>query len=286
MKRKIKYNGGQLGYLIFGNGFLGNKFRMFLGVDAALIGGRINGSDDIKCWIEKFAPDVVINCIGKTGKPNIDWCEDHKDETLFSNVIIPLLMREVCKQHKVKFVNISTGCIYKSYVGEVFDEGDHPNFFGSYYSRTKYHVEQLLSDFDGVLQLRIRMPLDGIPSDKNIISKLVKYKTIINVPNSMTYIPDFLDISKKLIEKNASGIYNVVNKGAITHSQILDKYKEVIDPTLKYKVISLDRLYNKVKAERSNCVLSVRKLEEDEGINVRSIEDAVDLAIHEYAKNL
>ena len=41
-------------------------------------------------------PDIVINCAGKTGHPNVDWCEDHKMETLRSNVTGPLVLLEEC----------------------------------------------------------------------------------------------------------------------------------------------------------------------------------------------
>jgi dTDP-4-dehydrorhamnose reductase len=41
--------------------------------------------------LDEVKPDVVINAAGKTGKPNVDWCEDHKEETLRSNDTGPLV---------------------------------------------------------------------------------------------------------------------------------------------------------------------------------------------------
>jgi dTDP-4-dehydrorhamnose reductase len=41
--------------------------------------------------LQLHAPDTVINAVGKTGTPNVDWCEDHKEETFRSNVLGPHL---------------------------------------------------------------------------------------------------------------------------------------------------------------------------------------------------
>src|SRR5271154_3671518 len=57
-------------------------------------------------------PDVVINCIGKTGRPNVDRCESHQAETYQSNVVIPLMIAEWCENHDVQLINIGSGCIY------------------------------------------------------------------------------------------------------------------------------------------------------------------------------
>ena len=67
-------------------------------------------------WIESilsaYEPEVLINCIGKTGRPNVDWCESHKEETMNANVTIPLLLDDYCKNNNVHLINIGSGCIY------------------------------------------------------------------------------------------------------------------------------------------------------------------------------
>ena len=66
--------------LIFGNGFVGNKFKNVLS-SAIVSTVDIIDPPAVRAEIEKQSPDVVINCAGMTGKPNVDWCEDHKLET-------------------------------------------------------------------------------------------------------------------------------------------------------------------------------------------------------------
>ena len=34
-----------------------------------------------------YKPTHVLNSAGVTGRPNVDWCEDHKQETIRANVV-------------------------------------------------------------------------------------------------------------------------------------------------------------------------------------------------------
>lgn len=175
-------------YLIVGNGYLGNRFANFL-QDSVITEHRINTIDDISTQIEKYDPEVIINAIGKTGRPNIDLCESNKDETFFSNVTVPAMMAEACLETDTYMVHIGSGCIYETSrcSGIWFSENDKPNFKKSLYSRTKIFAEDILSEYENVLQLRIRIPIDNIPSSRNLIDKLIGYKQVINIPNSIIH---------------------------------------------------------------------------------------------------
>jgi 3,5-epimerase/4-reductase len=249
-------------YLIIGNGFIGNKFLNFL--DACEMSTKkIYSYADALDEIREKAPEFVINCAGKTGRPNVDWCEDNKQKTFDGNVLLPLNLAKACEETGTKLVHMGTGCVY---VGDNasngFNEKDEPNFGGSFYSQTKMMSESLLKDYD-VLQLRIRMPIDSSPGPRNFITKITNYKQVIDIKNSMTVISDLLAVGKDLIEKNKNGIYNVVNPGPMSHSEILDMYKEIVDPTFSYEIISLEELHKMTKAKRSNCILDTTKLEQE-----------------------
>ena len=64
--------------------------------------------------LEKVKPTHVINCAGKTGRPNIDWCEDHKMETMTTNVVGTLMLATECAIRGVHLTVMATGC--SSYV--------------------------------------------------------------------------------------------------------------------------------------------------------------------------
>lgn len=227
--------------------------------------------------LEAEKPDVVINCAGKTGRPNVDWCEDHKAETVHSNVVGPLVLVEECEKRGMYLVHLGTGCVYSGDADHLFTEIDPPNFTGSFYSRTKGMIDQLLGDFP-VLNIRLRMPFDGSSSERNLIAKLKKYEKLIDIPNSMTYIPEMLEAVDALIQKKAVGPYNVVNPGTISPYRIMELYSDIVDPSHSFAKFSEEEMLEITKAGRSNCALSTEKLQ-GEGIVMSPIEVAVKKAL-------
>lgn len=268
--------------LIFGSkGYLGNYFLQRY-PDASTPSVDIADSLSVQKVLDEEKPDVVINAAGKTGRPNVDWCEDHKMETLRSNVTGPLVLLEECLKRGVYFVHLGSGCIYQGDASHPYTEDDEPNFAGSFYSRTKCWTDQILRDFP-VLQLRLRMPFDDTLHPRTLIGKLIKYDRVLDVQNSLTYLPDMLDTAQKLIEKRKTGIYNMVNPGAISPYQIMEMYKEKVDPSHSFERLTLEDLSDVVKAGRSNCVLSTEKLKK-EGIELRPVQVVLMHALEEIQR--
>ncbi len=91
----------------------------------------------------QYKPTHVLNAAGLTGRPNVDWCETHKLETIRANVIGCLNLADVCNTHNIHMTYYGTGCIFHYDEdfpvdsGKGFKESDKPNFTGSYYSHTK-----------------------------------------------------------------------------------------------------------------------------------------------------
>lgn len=69
-------------------------------------------SKQIENLLDTHKPDVLINCIGKTGRPNVDWCENNKEDTANANVALPILMAEACAKRSIHLIQIGSGCIY------------------------------------------------------------------------------------------------------------------------------------------------------------------------------
>ena len=258
----------------------------------------IADSTAVSAELDRVKPDVVINAAGKTGRPNVDWCETHKEETLRSNLTGPLVLLDECSKRKIYWVHLGSGCIYEgdgstrptgssgraslttSNNGKGFSEEDAPNFGGSFYSRTKLWSDQILKEFPDVLILRIRMPFDGERNDRNLIIKLSRYKKILDEKNSLTYLPDLMKAADTLIQKRKTGIYHVVNPGALSPVQIMTMYQDIVDPTHTFEQITLKELLSFVKAGRSNCILSGKKLE-DEGVVMKPVEEAMREALEQ-----
>lgn len=269
--------------LIFGGrGWFGEQFRKIY-PEAICPDADIADALQVAKALESAAPDVVLNAAGKTGRPNVDWCEDHKEETLHTNVLGPLVLLEECAKRGIYWVHLSSGCIYDGdNGGRGFAEDDPPNFWGSFYSRTKAWSEQILREFP-VLILRLRMPFDASDNERSLLTKLRKYKTVLDQENSITYLPDFLKASHLLIHRRKTGIYNVVNPGMISPYRIMKLYREIVDPDHTFERLAPEHLASVTKAGRSNCLLSTAKLER-EGIYLRPIEEAVKDALNRLPK--
>lgn len=267
--------------LVFGRGFIGERIRAKLNTE--LSDRRILTIDDAEKEIKRFNPKVIINCIGHTGKHNIDECEIDKDKTLFSNTFVPFILAEVALRREIKLVHISSGCIYHFTYGKQrpITENRIPDFFDLYYSRTKIYAEralEVLSNKYNILIVRIRIPLDNHPHPRNILTKLINYRKVLDIPNSVTYIPEFIDALRHLIKIDAHGIFNVVNKNGLRYPDLLEVYKKYV-PNFQYQIIN----YRKLGLRRTNLILSVKKLE-DSGFIMRSIKDVLDECVKEYLK--
>lgn len=255
--------------LFGGKGYMGGWFQQIF-PDALIPSVDIADTHGVAEILDCEKPDIVINAAAKTGRPNIDWCEDHKSETLHSNVTGPLVLLGECMKRNLYWVHLSSGCIYQGdNRGKGFSEDDPPNFFGSFYSRTKAWADQILKEFP-VLVLRLRMPFDDTCSERSLISKLLKYRRVLDVENSFTYLPDFIDVSHSLIKKRRTGVFNIVNPGIVSPYKVMEMYKKFVQSNHTFERLTLDRLPEVAKAGRSNCVLSTAKLER-EGITLPDV---------------
>lgn len=263
--------------LLFGaSGWIGGKLLVILekiGEKVIVAKSRLDNYKDVVDEVNLVKPTHVLNCAALTGRPNIDWCEDHKDEVLRVNVIGTAVLAETCARSNIHFTFVSSGCLYnyndehpiptnssdwKTIKG--YTEDDEPNFTGSFYSCTKVVIEKIIKSLPKALILRVRMPISDDLHDRNFIKKLTTYEHVINIPNSVSTLYDLLPIIPDMMIKEKSGIYNFTNPGVITHNEILKLYKEMIDPKFTWKNFSLEDQSKVLKAPRSNNYLDASKL--------------------------
>jgi dTDP-4-dehydrorhamnose reductase len=271
----------------------------------------------INIILDKYKPDVLINCIGKTGRPNIDWCENNKEETALINTALPILLADVCERKSIKLVQISSGCLYfsqspntathtvnkkdangrritsSSYdhiyyetekiikdLGWKEDDATHPK---SYYSKTKYAADLAIGSMKNVVSLRIRMPISTKNDPRNFINKIRNYPKIIDIQNSVTFTDDFVNVIDKVIEKDISGIYNVTNPDTLSAADVIKEYQKYV-PEHKFEIINEEELDNLTIAKRSNCILNTEKLN-NVGIFLRPSREALKDCMEKYIQN-
>ena len=279
-----KINASPRVLLLGGRGYLAGHFRSVY-PDALAPEVDVTDPHAVARALDEARPEVVINCAGKTGRPNVDWCEDHRAETFQVNVTGALVALHACLDRGLYFVHVSSGCIYEGdNGGRGFNEDDPPNFAGSFYSRTKALAEDLIRPYPA-LSLRLRMPFDGTRSDRNLIMKLRNYRRVLTVPNSLTHLPDFLRAAAALIARRATGAYNVVNEGWISPYEVMQFYRRRIDPEHRFEPLALDQLPEVARAGRSNCLLDTAKLRAA-GLALPPVEQAVEAALAALAGDL
>lgn len=259
-------------YILGASGFLGSGAVAYLKSRGHEVFDQRIDVADLSVLRERFRetePEVVINFAGVRAYPNIDWCEDHKEETVRINVAGAINVMQAALEIGAYPIQISSGCIYSGGPEKQFTEEDPPNFFGSFYSRMRVAMQDVLKELP-VLQARIRMPLSRFSHPRNLINKIISYPKVISVSNSVTLVEDLWPALERLAELKPVGILNLTNEGYLEHRQILGMYKEIVNSEHKYQPISLDEL--PTKAGRSNCVLSVAKAKAL-GLNLPAINE-------------
>ena len=233
--------------------------------------------------------DAVINCAGYVGKPNVDACELAKGECIKGNVLLPQMVSEICWQLSVKFLHISSGCIYNGYEKE-FTEEDEPNFCfntnnGSFYSGTKALAEELIHKETSYV-CRLRIPFDHIDNPRNYLSKIQTYQKLLNMENSISHRKDFVKACMYLLDKDNHcpfGIYNITNTGKVDTKQICDLVSKNLNINNDFDFFeSIEEFYNiGAIAPRSNCLLDNSKLLAT-GFKMRSTEEALEESLKNW----
>jgi dTDP-4-dehydrorhamnose reductase len=279
-------------YIIGGNGWIGNKMtKLFEANNIPFVCSKYRAENkEIYQDILNSGPSPVTHvfcCSGRThGTINnttyttIDYLENPETtyENINDNLYVPVSLSLFCDKNNLHFTYIGTGCIFNyddehtidNLVG--FTEEDEPNFFGSNYSIVKGVTDKLMKNTNG-LTLRIRMPISSDSNGRNFITKITKYEHICSIKNSMTVLDDMLPLCISMMKNKESGIYNFTNPGSISHNEILELYRDIIDPTFTWKNFDITEQNKILKSKRSNNYLDTRKLEAK--YNVISIRDAV-----------
>jgi 3,5-epimerase/4-reductase len=260
-------------FLVYGGeGWIGSKIVKILedlGHTVILGKVRCDNVESLGIEIVNVAPDRLICCIGRThgcidGKsyPTIDYLEQPGKirENVRDNLFSPVVMAKLCEKFGIHMTYLGTGCIFNG--NEEYFEESLPDFFGSGYSVVKGYTDQLMKMFDNVLNVRIRMPISEDQSPRNFIKKITSYAKICSIPNSMTVLPELLPLLVDMSINRRTGTINLTNPGVISHNEILEMYREIIEPNFTWENFSLEEQARILASARSNNHLNTDKLRE------------------------
>lgn len=289
--------------LILGKGYIGNYLTKYLSrkssntvfhfskqifdyTDPIQLGNYLKNT--------KGEIDWVVSACGFTGAPNVDGCEDHKEDCYFYNVTAPLYMTKVCNELNIPIIHVGSGCVYSGY-DKIYSEDDSTDFgadcsTSSTYSKSKDTFEKLSRDLQRII-FRIRIPFNGVYEPKNYLYKMFKYDNLITKQNSITCVDDLVVFIEKFMHHfenynnidEAYGIYNVVNKGSVDGAEVVDMMKHygIINPNWKFVTIEEANF----RVARSNCILSTEKLK-NLGLALPDVRSSLNYAISQFAQNI
>ncbi|MEX0597141.1 MAG: hypothetical protein WD512_11630 [Candidatus Paceibacterota bacterium] len=300
--------------LIYGSkGWIGQQMSKHLeSLGHTTIAGtaRVDNYLELATEIQKYLPDAIFSSTGKThgtdstGKKwsTIDYLElpGKLAENIRDNLRGPLNLAKICQDLGIYLVYMGTGCIFEydqthhlnpdqmsisdNPVG--FTELDLPNFTGSGYSTVKGQTDILMRNYSNdVLNCRIRMPITNENTSRNFITKITSYEKVCSIPNSMTVLNEIIPIIAHMIETRTTGTYNMTNPGYIRHNEILDKYKELVNPEFEYSNFTQEEQSKILLSGRSNNYLDTTKLESyctQHGLELNEIHIAVEKILLNY----
>ena len=291
-------------FLVYGHkGWIGNQVIEILkksNLNYILGKSRVNNKEQLEKEIFQHKPTNIISTIGRThGKignkvyGTIDYLEQKGKvlENVRDNLFGPMLLSILSKKYDIHLTYLGTGCIFKFDEDHPFGKEENgfteeslPNFFGSSYSIVKGFTDELMHLFEeNVLNVRIRMPITSDLNKRNFITKITNYEFICNVPNSMTVLDELLPIMIDMSMKKKTGTINLCNPGLISHNEILEMYKEIVDKDFTWKNFSIEEQDKILAAGRSNNFLDTSKLEEMYP-NVKNIKDSVRICLVNMSK--
>jgi dTDP-4-dehydrorhamnose reductase len=276
---------------------------------------------NLELFFKKYKPDVIVNCTGFCGRPNVDQCEVQKSKTYMANVIVPAVLAQECEARGIRMVHIGSGCIYFGESPNVFKKhtpekmklcpiGVSPDEWikvydyksdewtrtepgwketdfanpKSYYSKTKYACDLMLGQMPNVTTLRIRMPISTQNNQRNFINKIRGYSQVIDIPNSVTFIDDLTRCIDWSITTNQSGIFHVTNPEPLSAADVMREYQKY-DPSHAFSIIDETELDRITTAKRSNCIIDSTKLK-NAGFTMTPSKEALERCMAEYAKTI
>ncbi len=189
------------------------------------VGVDITKPDTVHTYVSKSEANWIIHLAAKT---DVDEAEKERSEgenssTWKVNVGATKILVDACKIYNKKLLYISTDFVFPG-GDRIYTEDDTPSPIG-WYAITKYEGEkcvQTLKD-QGVI-VRLSFPYGHTTgAKKDFVGKLrerFEANQPISAPTDQvftpTYMPDIAIGIKKIIEKNASGIYHLVGSQPLT----------------------------------------------------------------------
>lgn len=239
---------------------------------------NLSNQKDIEKLVKKIRPKLILNFIALT---NVDECEKNKRKALFVNFKITSNIVKICNKLQIKLIHISSDHIFSTkhkFKSEKFKTNSI-----NYYAETKILADnEIIKNLKNYLIIRTNFFGYGTSyrssfSDYIINNIISKQKIIIsdNIYFNPVYIRNLINIIHKLIDKDATGIFNIASNNRIS------KYKFA---TLLCNLYGLNKDYILKKEKTNNEYIFKRPKEMS--LNNKKVSKLLNINIGSIKENI
>lgn len=288
MKQSSRYTvlvtgaGGQLGKE------LGELSEKYTGYNFLLASRKDLPIEENEAVKEYFASNTIHYCVNCAAYTAVDKAETEKDQATRINGTSVGYLAQICKEHQVKLIHISTDYVYDGTRKEPLKE-NNPVAPLNAYGRSKLMGEELaMKNNSDSLIIRISWVYSSYGHNflKTMMRLLVEKEEVNVVADQIgcpTYAADLAEVIMSFITqmsagKKFSGIYNYSNYGITTWFQFAQFIKDKIGsncsinpvPSSSYPTPAIRPLYS---------VLDTGKIRSDLKIEIPFWKDSVEKCI-------
>lgn len=173
-------------------------------------------------YIDNFKPNAVVNCIGLLNKV----AEDNHALAILLNSYLPQYADELCQSKNVKFIHISTDCVFDGKKGEYTEDSfkDATSFYGQ---------SKALGEINNDHNLTLRTSIIGPDISPNGIGLFQWFMNQEKETNGFDKViwtgVTTIELAKaieKAVQNNLTGLRHVVNNDKIDKFNLLNLIKK------------------------------------------------------------
>ena len=189
----------------------------------------VDDINNLKTMIDDFKPDAVINCIGILNND----AEEHHALAVMANSYLPHFADELCRGRGVKFVHISTDCVFDGKKGEYTEDSfkDAISFYGQSKS-----LGEVVNDTNVTLRTSIVGPdrnENGIGLFQWFMNQQGQTGGFDKVIWTGVTTIELAKAIEKALDNNLTGLRHVVNNERIDKFSLLTLFKQYFNKDIE-----------------------------------------------------
>lgn len=221
-------------FVIFGNGFLSAALQTALrnaGRRYVVTSVRIHDEAAVRRTLLEARPSVGAICAaGVAGKPNSGWCDDHRVETVESNILGPIVVADVCRDLSMRCGIFGSSCVFhhtdSNGNARVIRDNDTPfnPRTDNFYINCRIALERLFSSFPQVVHFRFAFATVLDPFDaRGLLGKARCFDEVHESPVMVSVLEDLMPFVPVIMDDaSVSGAINMCNPGHVNLVHLAD----------------------------------------------------------------